>query len=201
MQQLFYPGHAGQPCIGEYAVTIDSSGTFPVADIVLISRHEHAGASFLNSVTGRDAVLNRILANDLSGVRLDWIRLFVLTEKTAAGPEGRLDFHGVEIKDIRLDTDDYVARGNPCTIRRRNIVARLLTGIAREVSYWSGHVVGGCARFSTSLENSRHLGGQEIETLCVRTGLMSSPAEHQIATAPISPRPWPRTTLSSSTYH
>lgn len=201
MQQLFYPGHAGQPCIGEYAIAIDRSDMFDRADIVLVSRHEHGGASFFNSDAGRDVVLNRILMNELSGIRLDWIRLFVLTEGTMGSAGQRPDFHGVEIKDIMLDTDDYIARGNPCTVRRRNIVARLITGIAQEISYWSGHVVGGCARFSTSLEKARQLDREEIETLCIRIGLIPSPPVHSPAAANTASRPLPRNTLSSWTYH
>jgi hypothetical protein len=195
MQQVFYPGHAGQPCIGEYAIAIDRSDMFDRADIVLVSRHEH-GASFLNGNIGRDTVLNRILKNDLNGIRLDWIRLFVLTEKTATGSGGRPDFLGVEIKDILLDIDDYIAKGNPCTVRRRNLLSRLFTGVSREVSYWSGHVVGGCARFSTSLENARQLDKTEIENLSARIGLF-----HAEPPSNTSNRPEPRNTLSSSSYH
>ncbi|MER8671396.1 hypothetical protein NKH45_30300 [Mesorhizobium sp. M1156] len=38
MQQVFYPGHAGEPCVGEYAIAIDRSDMFARADIVLVSR-------------------------------------------------------------------------------------------------------------------------------------------------------------------
>ncbi|ESY77578.1 hypothetical protein X739_32875 [Mesorhizobium sp. LNHC220B00] len=47
MHQVSFPGHAGQPCIGHYAIAIDRSGTFARADIVLVSRHGHE-ASLLN---------------------------------------------------------------------------------------------------------------------------------------------------------
>jgi hypothetical protein len=198
MHQVFYPGHARQPCIGEYAIAIDRSDTFDRADIVLVSRHGHK-ASFFNGNIGRDAVLNRILINDLNGVRLDWIRLFVLTEKTAANPGERPDFYGVEIKDIVLDIDDYIAKGNPCTVRRRNYFSRLFTGVSQDVSYWSGHVIGGCARFSTSLENARQLDKTEIESLSLRIGLFQ--AEPKPAPSNTSTRPEPRNTWSSSSYH
>ncbi|WP_179298247.1 hypothetical protein [Mesorhizobium carmichaelinearum] len=177
---------------------IDRSGTFARADIVLVRRHGHE-ASFLNGNIGRDKVLNRILINDLNGVRLDWIRLFVLHEKTPAGAAGRPDFYAIEIKDIVLDIDDYVAKGNPCTVRRRNLIWRLFTGVSQDVSYWSGHIVGGCARFSTSLENARQLDNAEIESLSLRIGLFQ--AEPKPAPSNASTRPEPRNTWSSSSYH
>jgi hypothetical protein len=83
MQHVLYPGHAGQPSAGEYAIALDHSDTFPRADIVLVSRLVPGGASFYTAGFGRDAVVNRILANELKGIRLEWIRLFLLVEKTA----------------------------------------------------------------------------------------------------------------------
>ena len=123
MQQVFYPGHARQPCLGEYTIVLDHSEALARADIVLVSRAAHRGPSFWNSELGRNTVLNRIVATDLAGIRLEWIRLFVLHEKTA-GAAGRLpEFLGVELK-INLDIDDYVAKGNRCTVRRTNMLLR-----------------------------------------------------------------------------
>lgn len=200
MQQVFYPGHAGQPFVGEYAIAIDDSDMFPRADIVLVSRRTHGPASFLQGSIGRDTVLNRILLNDLNGIRLQWIRLLVLVEEVPVC--GRPpQFRGVEITDIILDTDDFVARGNPCTVRRRNILSRLLTGVSQEISYWSGHVVGGCAKFSTSLQNARQLSQTEIETLCARIGLTPPTTEPAQLFARTSSQPTGRNTWSSSSYH
>lgn len=201
MQQVFYPGHAGQPFVGEYAIVIDKSDMFSRADVVLITRREHGGASFLTGNFGRDAVFNRILVNDLSGIRLQWIRLFVLYERSALMPGGPPRFIGREIKDIVLDTDDFVARGNPCIIRSCNIFSRLITGISREISYWSGHVAGGCARFSTSLQNARHLDEQEIETLCARIGLRPPTPETAQPSVRTGSRLATRNAWSSSSYH
>jgi hypothetical protein len=201
MLQVFYPGHAGQPFLGEYAIVIDNSDMFSRADIVLVSRHEHGGAGFYSSALGRDAVLNRILANDLNGIRLQWIRLFVLAEKSASASTLSRRFAAVEVKDIVLDTDDFIAKGNPCTVCRRNLLSRLFTGVSREISYWSGHVVGGCARFSTSLRNTRQLDPTEIETLCARIGLASlAPEPAQSSTRPHR-QPAARNTWSTSSYH
>ncbi|MER8458310.1 hypothetical protein NKH24_19780 [Mesorhizobium sp. M1300] len=201
MKQVFYPGHAGQPCVGEYAIAVDDSGSFPRADIVLISRREHGGASFLQGNIGRDTVLNRILMDDLSGIRLQWVRLFVLVEKSAPAPTPLPAFKGLEITDIILDTDDFIAKGNPCTVRRRNFFSRLFTGVSSEISYWSGHIVGGCARFSTSLENSRHLDQTEIETLCTRIGLRTPAAKPSSSSVKTGSLPATRNTWSSSSYH
>ena len=62
------------------------------ADIVLVSRAAHRGPSFWNSEVGRNTVLNRIVATDLAGIRLEWIRLFVLHEKPCE--PGRLPILG-----------------------------------------------------------------------------------------------------------
>ena len=201
MQQVFYPGHAGQPFLGEYAIVIDNSDMFSRADIVLVSRHEHGGASFYSSEFGRDAVFNRILAHDLKGIRLDWIRLFVLAEKRTDASGSLPRFAGAEIKDIVLDTDDFVARGNPCTIRRSNPLLRLFSGNLRTISYWSGHVVGGCARFSTSLKNARHLDNAEIETLCARIGLCAPASRTARSSASQTIKPPARNTWSSPSCH
>jgi len=201
MQQVFYPGHAGQPFVGEYAIVIDKSDMFSRADVVLVSRSAHGESGFYSAALCRDAVLNRILENDLSGIRLQWIRLFVLAEKSASASSLSRRFAAVEIKDIVLDTDDFIARGNPCINRRRNLFSRLITGISREVSYWSGHVVGGCAKFSTSLQNARHLDEQEIETLCARIGLLSSAPETSQPTVRPGSHLAPCGTWSSSSVH
>ncbi|WP_171026551.1 hypothetical protein [Mesorhizobium comanense] len=37
MQQVFYPGHAGEPCVGEYAIALDRTDMIARADIVLVS--------------------------------------------------------------------------------------------------------------------------------------------------------------------
>lgn len=198
MQQVFYPGHAGQPCISEYGIALDHAGTFTRADIVLVNRQAHGGASFYNSGIGRDAVLNRILANDLKGIRLEWISVFVLIETTAPTPGRMPEFFGVEITKIDLDTDDYIAKGNRCTVKRFNILSRLFTGMSEEICYWSGDVVGGCADVTTSCEDSRHLHPEEIRDLCARTGIHidnpSDPTRHKGPQAS-------RNTLSSSAYH
>lgn len=202
MQHVLYPGHAGQPCAGEYAIALDHSDTFTRADIVLVSRLAHGGASFCNADFGRDAVLNRILANELKGIRLEWIRLFVLVEKTAPGPRRMPDFFGIEITRIDFDTDDFVAKGNRCTVKRRNVLSRLVTGISREICYWSGDVVGGCADVTTSCDDSRHLGQDEVNDLCRRIGI--STAEPGKPTGRDNPSPKPtaiKNTLSSSAYH
>lgn len=202
MQPVLYPGHAGQPCAGEYAIALDHSDTFTRADIVLVSRLAHCGASFCNADFGRDAVLNRILATELKGIRLEWIRVFLLVEKTAPRPGCMPNFFGIEITRIELDTDDYVAKGNRCTVRRRNILSRLATGISREICYWSGDVVGGRADVTTSCEHSRHLGRDEIHDLCRRIGMPTGEPGKSIGRDNPSPGPTAtKNTLSSSAYH
>lgn len=199
MRQVFYPGHAGEPCVGEYAIALDRTDMIARADIVLVSRRSHL-ASFHSSGFGRDIVLNRILANDLQGVRLDWIRLFLLTEKPAPLPDRMPEFLGVELT-IALDIDDYVARGNRCTVKRRNILSRLFTGVSRTVVTWSGDVIGGCANFSTSFDDARQLDRPEIETLCTRIGLRTPAAKPSPAFTKTGSLPAAHNTWSSSSYH
>ena len=199
MQQVFYPGHAGEPCVGEYAIALNRTDMIARADIVLVSLLSHM-ASFHSSGFGRDIVLNRILANDLQGVRLNWIRLFLLTETYASGSGQGSEFHATEVR-IKLDPDDFIARGNPCTVRRPNFLSRLFTGISQEVSYWNGHVVGGCARFSTSIENLRLLDQTETETLCTRIGLRTPAAKPSPASTKTNSLPATHNTWSSSSYH
>ena len=198
MQQVFYPGHAGEPCAGEYAVVLDRTDMTTRADIVLVSRLAHC-ASFHSSGFGRDIVLNRILANDLQGVRLDWIRLFLLTERSSSLAGQTPDFFATEVTRIELDTDDFIAKGGRCIVRRRNILLRLFTGVSSEISYWSGDVVGGCARFSTSLEGARYLDRQEREALCARIGIGATNSRQP--TPENAGRIAPMNTLSSSSYH
>lgn len=201
MQQVLHPGSAGQPCIGEYSVALDHSDTFTHADIVLVSRQAYGGASFYNADLGRDVVLNRILANDLKGVRLEWIRLFLLIEKTAPIEGSVPEFLGLEI-EIELDTDDFFAKGNRCTVKRRNFISRLFTGISREICYWSGDVVGGCANVTSSCEDCRHLGPDEIRDLCARIGIPTGEPGNPIGRSgpPTGPTAT-KNTLSSSAYH
>ena len=201
MQQVFYPGHARQPCLGEYTIVLDHSEALARADIVLVSRAAHRGPSFWNSELGRNTVLNRIVATDLAGIRLEWIRLFVLHEKTA-GAAGRLpEFLGVELK-INLDIDDYVAKGNRCTVRRTNMLLGLITGFSSETSFWSGDVVGGCANVTASFKGARNLDQQEISELCGRIGIQPKdpappPGRSRVTEEPAAPR----ITHSSSSYH
>jgi hypothetical protein len=197
MQKVFYPGHAGQPCIGEYAIVLDQSGVLPSADIVLVSRQSHRGPSFQDSNTGRNLVLNRILTSDLRGIRLEWLRLFLLVERTASAPGLGPEFFGRELR-IDLDTDDFIARGNRCSVKRSNILARLFTGVSYCVSYWSRSVVGGCADVTSSLWDSRELDRQEIRALCQRVGIDTGTPNGPFGHRPRAATP---NTLSSTSYH
>ncbi|MER8880765.1 hypothetical protein [Mesorhizobium sp. M0684] len=123
----------------------------------------------------------------------------MLTEKPAPSPDRMPEFLGVELT-IALDIDDYVARGNRCTVKRRNILSRLFTGVSRTVVTWSGDVIGGCANFSTSFDDARQLDRQEIKTLCSRIGLLLPVSETSQSPARPS-QPATRNTWSSSSYH
>jgi hypothetical protein len=172
MQMIFYPGYTKQPCRAEYGIALRRDQSIAGADIVVMnSPRAGAGTSLWNTQDGRDIVLNRILTQDLQGVRVEFIRFFVLIDAQASGGQ----IHGIELP-IRLDINDYVQKGNPCQVRRIagpsfwGRLHYLAGGGERVISYSNHDVVGGCARFSSDFEQRRHLENEEIGQLCVAVG-------------------------------
>uniref|UniRef100_UPI0032E8A036 hypothetical protein n=2 Tax=Pseudomonas aeruginosa TaxID=287 RepID=UPI0032E8A036 len=108
----------------------------------------NSATSLYNTDEGRNIVLNRILENDLRGIRLDYINFYVILDLSTTLEGMKLPIH--------LDFDDYIAKGNPynCT-PSDTTTGRILQWITGEktYSYWSGHVLGGCARFYTELDD------------------------------------------------
>ncbi|MGC3541044.1 hypothetical protein ACPTIW_29565 [Pseudomonas aeruginosa] len=76
---------------------------------------------------------------------------------------------------IHLDFDDYIAKGNPYNSTPSDTTTgRILQWITGEktYSYWSGHVLGGCARFYTELDdqNREPLSVDSAQELLHRVG-------------------------------
>lgn len=173
MKRIFYPGgHENHVCRAEYEVIINHDGPVPIADIVVInSQRMQSSASVLDTQEGRDIILNKILADELKGVRVEFVRFFVMVE----GERISNRMLGMELP-IRLNVADYVKKGNPHEVRR--VPAPSLTGWLwylvgrgqKAVSYWSGHVRGGCAEFLTDYERRRYLSVPEVRSLCSVVG-------------------------------
>ncbi|MGE8099487.1 hypothetical protein [Pseudomonas fluorescens] len=150
MKQIIYAGNDSQPFVAEYAVVMDDSGWTQHADIVVVqSSQKGLGTSLYNTDRGRDNVLNRILTTDLPDVRIQYISFNIVLDLAD-------HMEGLRLP-IRLDLDDYIAKGNPHTVAIsravtfKQILRRIIGRADREISYWSGHVVGGCALFYTDL--------------------------------------------------
>jgi hypothetical protein len=178
MQLIFYPGSVNQVAQAEYGVLIRHENTIARADVVVInSPWASLGASLWNSQVGRDVVLNSILANELKGIHTQFIRFFLLVDLEAPGW-----MRGIELP-IRLDINDYMRKGNPHEVQRVATPGLLgwlrhLAGFGQKrISFWGGHVQGGCANFSTNFEQRRHLSPEEITALCAAVGYQRSEDE------------------------
>ncbi|BCT33550.1 hypothetical protein [Pseudomonas protegens] len=156
MKQIFYSGNDRQPCVAEYAIVVDDSGWIQRAHIVVVqSSRKGVWTSLYNTDEGRDNVLNRILAQELPGVRVEFLTFNVILDLSN-------HMEGLRLP-IRLDWDDYIARGNPhdsrfsLTFNIKAFFMQLFRKSYREISIWSGHVVGGCAEFYTDImDPERH---------------------------------------------
>jgi hypothetical protein len=150
VKQIFYAGNDRQPCAAEYAIVVDSSGSIQRAHIVVVqSSQKGIWTSLYNTDEGRNNVLNRILVQDLLGVRVEFLTFNIILDLSTRMEGFRLP--------IRLNWDDYLRKGNPYRARFsltsdfKRFFLQLFRRESREVSIWSGHVVGGCAEFYTDL--------------------------------------------------
>jgi len=168
MQVIFYPGSINQICRAQYGIAIRDDESITSVNIVVINSPR--AAPLWTSRVGRDLVLNRILTNELLGIRMESVRFFVLADTEAPGR-----MTGIELS-IKLDLNDYMKNGNPYQIRRvavPSLLGRLrhLVGMGQKtISFWSGHVLGGCAYFYVDFEQCRHLPPEEIGALCAAVG-------------------------------
>ncbi len=150
MKQIFYAGNDRQPCAAEYAIVVDNSGSIQRAHIVVVqSSQKGIWTSLYNTDEGRNNVLNRILVQDLLGVRIEFLTFNIILDLSTRMEGFRLP--------IRLNWADYMSKGNPYRSNFslvsgfKRFFLQLFRRENREVSIWSGHVVGGCAEFYTDL--------------------------------------------------
>ena len=171
MKTIYYPGNMGQVSCADYGVAIENDGAISKAHIVFYQDKRHApSTSLINTDKGRDIALNRVLENDLKGVRIDLIRFTVIF-----GDDYGDRLHSFSFP-INVDIDDYVAKGNPCDVKQapaddlRGVLLNLMGKGNKSYSFWSVNVVGGCARFYTQLSEATHLGEEEARALLTAAG-------------------------------
>ena len=169
MQRIIFPGNHRQPCEARYGIFFDDiDGLFKGAHIVVVQSSATGGSSLWNTDEGRDAVLNRILAQDLAGVRVEYVRFSVILD----GSTGQ---HGVHLP-IRFDLQDYIDRGNPHDVADvpasdlRASVLQLLGKGDKKYTILTYHIVGGCARFFTDFNEREHLSNEEMGRLLAAVG-------------------------------
>jgi hypothetical protein len=161
VKQIFYAGNDLQPCAAEYAIVADNSGSIQYAHIVVVqSSQKGVWTSLYNTDSGRNSILNRILAQELCGVRVEFITFNIILDLLDHMEGFRLP--------IRLCWDDYLSKKNPHRSRFtfnygfKAALLQLFSNHYRETSIWSGHVVGGCANFYTDLMDPER---QELDVI------------------------------------
>ncbi|MBA6105246.1 hypothetical protein [Pseudomonas monteilii] len=153
MKKIFFAGHDRQPCVAEYGVAIDSTGAIQRAHIVVVqsSNNPGMGTSLYNTDTGRDNVLNRILAQEFPGVRIEFLTFNVILDLSES-------LEGMRFP-IRVNWEDYKAKGNlfgeeavPASDFKGSLLKLIGKG-DRATTVYSYNVVGGCADFFTVFED------------------------------------------------
>lgn len=154
VRQIIFPGVDGQPCVASYGIAFRRE-LIAHAEIVVVQNHEMRGTSLWNTDVGRNNVLNRILANDLAGVRLEFVRFTTIFDAETGLHAMRFPIH--------LDDADFIEKGNQAQrvrIAPRSLKEHLLrmTGLGPTgISWWSGHVTAGCARTYMEFSEGEHL--------------------------------------------
>jgi hypothetical protein len=173
LKSIIFPGNMRQPCEAEYGIHLYADNMIGKAHIVVIQsdKTHEAGTSLWNADEGRNVVLNKILSNELRGVRVEFVRFSVALDMGG-------DIRAIELP-ILLDFDDFVAKGNPHNLLEKpaeNIAGVLKNFIGKgekDISVWSGNVVGGSARFYTDFERRKHLPSGELKALLQAVGYVS----------------------------
>ncbi|MBB3261287.1 hypothetical protein [Paraburkholderia sp. WP4_3_2] len=156
MERILFPGNMRQACEAWYGITfLKDDAAVRSAQIVVAQTDKinpgAMGTSLWNTDEGLNNLLNRILEKDLRGVRVEFVKFACIL-----AVDGTL--HSIELP-IHLDIDDFIARGNRHDVTQAPAVGWLGTlknavGLGnKQYSFWSGDVVGGCARFYTNFED------------------------------------------------
>jgi len=174
MTRIIYPGFDGQPCQADCIIVINNEEGIPKATIIAYQDDRHVPyTSLVNTDTGRNLVLNRVLESELQGVRIDLIQ-FVVVIGDYLGKE----LHGFDFP-IRFDLEDYAARGNPHEIvgsPASNVAGSFLKLIGKgdkQIHALARNIVGGSTRVSTYLEEAKSPNLTEIRKMLISHGLLS----------------------------
>ncbi|MDH1106679.1 hypothetical protein N5C55_04780 [Pseudomonas otitidis] len=169
MNKIYFAGNHRQPCVAEYAIVIDDAGMLQRAHIVVVqSSQKGVWTSMYNTDEGRDNVLNRILRQDLSGVRVEFLTFNIILDFDDHIEGMRLPIH--------LSDFSYISNRNPYTSRAlggiKNILLNLTGRGRREYTILSYNIVGGCASFYTDLMDPKRerLDTEEASKLLQQAG-------------------------------
>lgn len=173
LKRIYYPGNDRQPCQARYKIVFrqDEKKFFRCAYIVVFQDQAKDGpfTSLWNSDAARDNVLNRILENELAGVRLEYIRYVTIVE-------GHAMDHPIEI-----DVADYVSRGNPhdqLDAQPGDIQNKILNLIGKGDKRYainSRDIVAGCCRvFTLGLDEGKRPTAVVLQDLLSQAGLDST---------------------------
>lgn len=179
LKTTFFPGYMKQPCEVQYAIVKWPEPDNLITPVCIFVRQWDGNTSLINSDEGRNSLLTKILATDLEGVAIDFVR-FVVSHEADCGTLGGVP-HAFEFK-VRVDIDDYLAKGNRANVRSipdQTIGGSILNFVfkdraKREISYWSRDVVGGCAKFYVDFEERAFVSREILEKLYTAIG-MSTP--------------------------
>lgn len=169
IKNIIFPSVHRTPCVAKYGVSVSSFDNTQRANIVVIQSAKfcEAGPICLHySDEGVNSILNRVLASDLHGVRVEFITFTIITEQHNKLRGWRLP--------IRLDFEDYQSRGNVCWDQIAPITnGDLLSSINKDgsiTSFRRTDIVGGCANFYTVSEEGVAISHNEIKRLLGSVG-------------------------------
>ena len=149
MRTLYYPEMNSTPAVCEIGLILDAS------KVVILARSKH----LLNSDSDRDAVLNRVLENEVCGIRWDYIR-FIVVLPDGEEPCAREFSVGPDMEDVMR-----------CE-RAKHPIKTLFRRIFRKpIEIHSGAWVAGTCRFQTDYESMKVIETDKVRDLLVRAGL------------------------------
>ncbi|MBB5712785.1 hypothetical protein [Sphingomonas xinjiangensis] len=152
MLKPIYFGGVVSPCEAQFGIHLDDAEG--VLHIIVIQ--SKFGTSLWNDELGRNDVLNTVLSQHVSGVRIEDTRYHIILEVENG-------FRGIEIP-IQVDNADFRKRGNRVHVRG---------WLRKTYSIWSHNIVAGSARCYGNFAERRHLTEEDIKRFCAVLGYYS----------------------------
>lgn len=169
MSKIFFPGNDRQACEAWYGIAIDRDCSIARANIVVVQSSDmDMGTSLWNTEAGRNNLLTRILDHDLNGVRVEFVKFFVALDMGD-------NVHCMEFP-IHVDAQDFINKGNPhdlSTASAEDVRGKLMNFLGagnKQISWWSGHVVGGCSKFFTVFDEGKDVAPDQVDELFKHIG-------------------------------